>query len=173
MNLFIGIDVSSRQIEVVMLTSEKTVLFNLENLYYKVNKLATGTLENSSVFSVTMFDLITGELTIDELAQMPLKDLAELLNKKGNGKFSQPEKLAQTLQKAIHGSYRLDKVLADSVNIVLSIYANEIRNYQGLIKQLDKSIEKVVTILPESQILESIPESDKFTPQVSSLKSAK
>ncbi|MGA3413663.1 IS110 family transposase [Lactiplantibacillus pentosus] len=129
----------------------------LENLYYKVNKLATGALENSSVFSATMFDLITGELTIDELAQMPLKDLAELLNKKGHGKFAQPEKLAKALQKAIRGSYRLDKVLADSVDIVLSIYANEIRNYQGLIKQLDKSIEKVITILPESQILESIP----------------
>lgn len=27
MNLFIGIDVSSRQLEVVMLTSEKTILF--------------------------------------------------------------------------------------------------------------------------------------------------
>ncbi|MCC4372598.1 IS110 family transposase, partial [Lactobacillus reuteri] len=68
-----------------------------------------------------------------------------------------PEALAKTIQKAVRASYRLDKVIANSVDTVLSVYAEEIKAFQKMIKDLDKAIEKVVQVTDEEQILRSIP----------------
>ena len=71
----------------------------LENLYYKCNTLSKEL--DTSVFGATMLDLLSDALTLDEMAEMELEDLANLLQEKGRGRFSDPQKLAKTIKKAI------------------------------------------------------------------------
>lgn len=130
----------------------------IENLYYKLNKLVISDELNTSVFGSTMMSLLTEDMTTDDLINIPLNDLATYLDKHGHGRFADPQALAKTIQKAVRDSYRLDKVIADSVDTVLSVYAEEIKAFQKMIKDLDKSIERVVKVTEkEEEILRSIP----------------
>ncbi len=127
----------------------------LENLYYKCNTLTRDA--ETSVFGATMMDLLTESLSFGEIAEMEIEDLAALLQQKGRGRFSDPDKLARTISKAIRDSYRLGKVLEGSVDIVLATYAMMIKTLKQQIKVLDKAIEKLLHIIPESRCLLSIP----------------
>lgn len=127
----------------------------LENLYYKCNTLTKEV--DTSVFGSTMMDLLTDSLSLDQIADMSLENLAALLQEKGRGRFSNPEKLAKSLAKAIRDSYRLGKVMQDSVDVVLASYAMMIKTIKTQIKTLDKSIQNLIVTLPESQSLLSIP----------------
>ncbi|CZE07193.1 transposase%2C IS116/IS110/IS902 family protein [Streptococcus pneumoniae] len=104
-----------------------------------------------------MMTLMTDEMTLDELANMPLQELDDWLQKLGKGHFKDSEKLAQTIQAAIRGSYRLSKLQQDSVNVILGLLAREIRNLEKMIKEIDKAIEDMVETIPEYQCLTSIP----------------
>ncbi|PWT46047.1 IS110 family transposase, partial [Limosilactobacillus reuteri] len=131
----------------------------IENLYYKLNKLVISDELNTytSIFGSTMMQLLTEDLTTDDLLTISINDLTDYLAKHGRGRFADPEALAKTIQKAVRSSYRLDKVVANSVDAVLSVYAEEIKAFQKMIKDLDKSIEKVVKVTDDEQILRSIP----------------
>lgn len=104
-----------------------------------------------------MMQLLTEDLTTDDLLNISINDLTDYLAEHGRGRFADPEALAKTIQKAVWSSYRLDKVVANSVDAVLSVYAEEIKAFQKMIKDLDKSIEKVVKVTDDEQILRSIP----------------
>jgi transposase len=127
----------------------------LENLYYKCNTLTKEV--DTSVFGSTMMDLLTDSLSLDQIADMSLEDLAALLQHKGRGRFSNPDRLAKSLAKAIRDSYRLGKVMQDSVDVVLASYAMMIKTIKSQIKTLDQSIQNLIVTLPESQSLLSIP----------------
>ena len=127
----------------------------LENLYYKCNTLPRDT--ETSVFGATMMDLLTDSLSLDEIAEMEIDQLAEILQQKGRGRFSDPEKLAKAINKAVRDSYRLGKVLQGSVDVVLATYSMMIKTIKEQIKELDKAIEKLLEAIPESQCLMSIP----------------
>lgn len=127
----------------------------LENLYYKCNTLTKEL--DTSVFGATMMELLTDSLSLGEIANMPLEDLAFLLQEKGRGRFSNPTKLAKSLSKAIRDSYRLGKVMQDSVDIVLASYANMIQATKKQIKIIDKSIQTLIITLPDAKSLLSIP----------------
>lgn len=127
----------------------------LENLYYKCNTLPRDT--ETSVFGATMMDLLTDSLSLDEIAEMEIDQLAEILQQKGRGRFSDPEKLAKAINKAVRDSYRLGKVLQGSVDVVLATYSMMIKTIKEQIKELDKAIEKLLVTIPESQCLMSIP----------------
>ncbi|MQB63905.1 IS110 family transposase [Lactobacillus reuteri] len=129
----------------------------IENLYYKLNKLVISDELNTSIFGSTMMQLLTEDLTTDDLLNISINDLTDYLAEYGRGRFADPEALAKTIQKAVRSSYRLDKVVANSVDAVLSVYAAEIKTFQKMIKDLDKSIEKVVKVTDDEQILRSIP----------------
>lgn len=129
----------------------------IENLYYKLNKLVISDELNTSIFGSTMMQLLTEDLTTDDLLNISSNDLTDYLAEHGRGRFADPEALAKTIQKAVRSSYRLDKVVANSVDAVLSVYAEEIKAFQKMIKDLDKSIEKVVKVTDDEQILHSIP----------------
>lgn len=129
----------------------------IENLYYKLNKLVISDELNTSIFGSTMMQLLTEDLTTDDLLNISINDLTDYLAEHGRGRFADPEALAKTIQKAVWSSYRLDKVVANSVDAVLSVYAEEIKVFQKMIKDLDKSIEKVVKVTDDEQILRSIP----------------
>lgn len=128
----------------------------LENLYYKLNKLAIGDVE-TSVFGSTMLTLLTDNLSVDELAEMPLEELSQYLNEKGRGRFADPEQLAKSIQKAVRGSYRLSFLVQDSIDVILSVYVTEIRTFEKQIKVLEKAIRDLMNIIDESKILQSIP----------------
>ncbi|WP_050074241.1 IS110 family transposase, partial [Streptococcus pneumoniae] len=132
----------------------------IENIYYKCNTLTYQFKKeelSTNLWSSTMMTLMTDEMTLDELANMPLQELADWLQQMGKGHFKDSEKLAQTIQAAIRGSYRLSKLQQDSVNVILGLLAREIRNLEKMIKEIDKAIEDMVETIPEYQCLTSIP----------------
>lgn len=123
----------------------------LENLYYKCNTLTKEL--STSVFGSTMLELFTNNnITLDELAELPLEDFASHLQKAGKGRFTNTEQLAKSIQKAIRESYRLTPMVSESVDQILSMYAQLIRTLTKQIKALDKGIEQVVKTMPEAQL---------------------
>ncbi|WP_213818247.1 hypothetical protein [Garciella nitratireducens] len=85
-------------------------------------------------------DLITDSISFEEIADTSLEDLVATLQGKGCGRFCNPQKLAKSLFKAIRDSYRLGKVMRDSVDVILSSYARMIKTTKKQIKELDKAI---------------------------------
>ncbi|OTN83906.1 transposase [Enterococcus faecium] len=55
------------------------------------------------------------------LAPLPLEVFIDLLQEKGRGRFKNPEKIAQAIQRAIRSSYRLGSVTQESINAVLGV----------------------------------------------------
>lgn len=132
----------------------------IENLSYKCNTLKKELRDSegsTTVFSATVMDLLTEDLTLDDLAMMPLEQLSSFLQEKGRGRFKDPDKLAKTIQKAIRGSYRLGKLMDESIDIVLGILVREIRSLEKAIKEYDKAIQELIQVIPEYQCLTSIP----------------
>lgn len=101
----------------------------IENIYYKCNTLSKELKsEGGSVLSATLVTLMTGDYTMDQLAEMPLEEFADLIQKLGKYRFKNPEIIAKAISKAIRSSYRLGKVHQDSVDIVLGVLSKEIRS---------------------------------------------
>ena len=132
----------------------------IENLSYKLNTLKKELRDSNgstSVFSATLMDLITEDMTLDTMADMPLEDFAILLQEKGRGRFKNPDKLAKTIKKSIRDSYRLGKVMEGSIDIILGILVCEIRSLKEVIKDYDKAIEDLLQVIPEYQCLLNVP----------------
>jgi len=132
----------------------------IENLSYKCNTLKKELRDSegsTTVFSATIMDLLIEDLSLDDLAMMPLEQLSSFLQEKGHGRFKDPDALAKTIQKAIRGSYRLGKLMDESIDIVLGILVREIRSLEKAIKEYDKAIQELVQAIPEYQCLTSIP----------------
>lgn len=55
-------------------------------------------------------NLLTEDIILDEFSEMPLEEVAELLQKLGRGRFKNPEQLVKSIKKAVRSSYRLGKV---------------------------------------------------------------
>jgi transposase len=127
----------------------------IENLYYKCNTLTQNI--DTSVFGSTMMALLTEDMSLDDIVEMPIEDFTAFLNTKSKGRFSNTDTLAQSIKKAIRSSYRLGQVMADSVDQVLGTYAMLIRTHAQQIKVLEKSIQQVLETIPEAQSLLSIP----------------
>ncbi|MCZ3691921.1 IS110 family transposase, partial [Lactobacillus crispatus] len=103
----------------------------IEALYYRVNKLITVDKDkiNTPLFGATMMSIVTDSKTLDEIADMPTEDLISYLQVKGRGRFSDPDTLAKAIKKAVRGSYRLGKVMTDSIDAVLSVHYNMIQSF--------------------------------------------
>jgi len=108
----------------------------------------------SDPFGATSSAVLT-ELTTEELAQQSLADLAAYLQTQGHGHFSDPAALAATLQQAARDAYRLDKVLAEPLRIVLSTTMANIRALAAQLKTLDQTIAAELQAIP--QTLDSVP----------------
>lgn len=93
--------------------------------------------------------------TLDDIANMDLDELTAFIAEKGKNRSPNPEKIAEAVQTAARGSYRLPKTVNDSVNQVLSISVSSIRAMQAQIKALDKEIERQVENIPNT--LTSVP----------------
>jgi transposase len=95
------------------------------------------------------------EFTTDELAQHSLDDLATYLQQHGRGRFTDPAALAATLQRAARDSYRLDKVLAEPLRLVLATTLATVRTLQQQLKAIDKTIAQELATIP--QTLSTVP----------------
>lgn len=125
----------------------------LEKFYYKVNKLDISSLDNKvPVFNSSVFNSLTAEMTTDEIINTPTKELIDYLNNTGHGRFADDKTTANTIQNTVQDSYHLIKVTPDSLDMIVSVYAAEIRTYKNLIKTLDKEIIKMIAIFPEAKI---------------------
>ena len=96
-------------------------------------------------FGATGLALTTGELAPEQIATMPLEELAAVINGAARGHYADPEKVAEAVQKAARSAYRLPKAMADAVNVVLATHVTVIRALEGQIKVLDKQIAQLVT----------------------------
>ncbi|WP_051006670.1 IS110 family transposase, partial [Nitrolancea hollandica] len=95
------------------------------------------------------------DFTTESLAQADLAELADYLRVRGRGRFAGPAAIAATLQRAARDSYRLDKVLAESLTLVLGTTMATIRTLQAQLKAVDRTIAQELRALP--QRLDSVP----------------
>src|SRR5699024_408530 len=125
----------------------------LQYLSYKCNTFTEDV--ESSVFGKAMMDLFQEYYSLEELAQISLEDLADYLREKGKNRFPDAKLVAKYIQKAARTSYRLDKVVEDSIDTILGTSITLIRTFEKQIKELDKSIERIMKAVP--QTLQTIP----------------
>ena len=102
-----------------------------------------------------MTELFSEKFSLEELAQLPLEDLAAYLREKGRNRFPDVEGVANSIQTAVRASYRLDRVVENSVDVLLATSIEIIRSYQKQIKELDKSFTRIMKGL--TQTVETIP----------------
>lgn len=103
----------------------------------------------SDTFGTTSLAIIQ-ELEPEQIATMPLEELIDFLQDKGKNHFANPEETAAYLKKLARSSYRLDKTMADPVNLSLSITLSVIQHMESQIKKLDKEIAKLMRDIPQT-----------------------
>lgn len=141
----------SRYQLIKMMTKEKQHF--LQHVSFKCNTFSQEV--DSSVFGNAMMELFLEKFSLEELAHMPLEELAAFLQENGKNRFGDPECVAASIQKAVRSSYRLDKVVEDSMDVILGTSIEVIRTFQKQVKEIDKAIKKIMAGL--TQTLESIP----------------
>ncbi|MDA3128669.1 IS110 family transposase [Aliibacillus thermotolerans] len=125
----------------------------LQHLSFKCNTFSQEV--DSSVFGHAMMELFLEKFSLEELAQLPLEELAEFLQVHGKNRFPNPEAVAASIQRAVRSSYRLDKVVEDSLDVLLGTSIEVIRSLQRQVKEIDKTIKRIMAGL--TQTVESIP----------------
>ena len=131
----------------------------LQNLFYKCNAFLSEV--ESSVFGHAILEMLSEKYSLDEIANMQVADLADYLKDKGRNRFPDPEHVANCIQKAARASYRLSKVMEDSIDLVLGTSIQAIRSIQGQLKDLDKAIERILDGISGAKCLRSIPGIDR------------
>lgn len=135
------------------LTREKQ--YFLQNLFYKCNAFRSEV--DSSVFGHAIMEMLSEKYSLDEMANMDVADLADYLKEKGKNRFPDPEHVALCIQKAARASYRLSKVVENSIDIVLGTSIQSIRSIQAQLKELDKAIARILEGISDAKCLRSIP----------------
>jgi hypothetical protein len=140
------------------LTHELTMakLYCLNWVYLKASEYTlAGTAAFDKPFSPTSVKLLSEFATLDELAAMPLEDLAAWLNQHGRGSFADVERTAQKLHTITRDSYQLPSPLAESVDLAVRLNLQHIAQLERLRKQLDCAISEQLVTYPTT--LTSIP----------------
>ena len=142
------------------ITREKNYVLN--NVFLKFSEFALLDGEQSPLknkFGATAEAVLTEFKTTEDIASAPLEELAEFVTATGRGKFSDPNQVAELLQKAARDSYRLDKSLYEPITASIACSFNCIRAFEREQKALDKAIAQTVSGLNPTvyQILMSIP----------------
>jgi transposase len=125
-------------------------------IYLKASDYTRKPMPFSDVFGTTSRHILSEYATIDELASMPLDDLAEELNRVGRHRFKDATDNAQRLQRAAAQSYPLASCLVEPVNAILDSLLAHIRFLEGLLENLNLLIEAALTDVPGAPYLLSI-----------------
>ena len=129
------------------LAAEKQRMINI--IFKKYSSLAQDKVF-SDRFGASAMALYEEFESADTLAYMDLHDLTDFLVKKGKNRFKDPEAVANAIQKAAKGSYRLPKTVNDSINQTLSVSISLIRALEQQVKVLDKAIAAQMEIIPNT-----------------------
>jgi len=86
-----------------------------------------------------MLEMLYEKYSLDDIATIEVGDLADYLRDKGRNRFPDPENVARCIQKAARASYRLSKVVEDSIDLVLGPSIQAIRSIQTQLKDLQGS----------------------------------
>jgi hypothetical protein len=123
----------------------------LQTLFLKFSVMAQDSLFSNN-FGNTAMELVNEFDSVDQIAYTPLEELAQFLNQHGKSHFVDPQSLAEEIQKAARGSYRLPKTIQNSVNQVLAMQTQTIRFYTQQLKDYDKLIEAQMTGIPNTLV---------------------
>ena len=137
------------------LASEKNRF--LTNLFFKFSAFRQEK-PLSDTFGAASSALLVEFLTVDEIAQMSIENLAAFLMDKGKNHFVNPEDVAKAIQQAARNSYKLSKCMADPVNVVLSMTLENVRFFERQIATIDKAITReLAAFQSDATILLSVP----------------
>ena len=103
----------------------------------------------STPFGATSLAVIQ-ELEPEQIAAMPIEELANFLRDKGKNRFHNTEEIAAYLKKIARSTFRLDKAMADPVNLSLSSTLSILKHMEREVEKLDKEITKIVKTIPET-----------------------
>ncbi|MCR6544128.1 IS110 family transposase [Dehalobacterium formicoaceticum] len=103
----------------------------------------------SNMFGATCLAVLQ-ELEPEQIVSMSITELVDFLKEKGKNRFDNPEELALFLQKLARSSYRLDKAMADPVNLSLSVMLTVIQTMEKEVTKIDKEIGKIMKSVPET-----------------------
>ena len=132
------------------LTREKQRFANY--LFLKCSGLAQDKdIANSSATTIALMERFE---TVDELAYADLNELTAFIDEKGRN-FADPAAKAKAIQTAARNSYRLPVTVNNSVNQAMSVCIATMRALEKQIKVLDKQIEQIFAVLPNT--LTSVP----------------
>jgi len=109
----------------------------------------------SDLFGVTSRAVIQEFSSLDEIAAIPLSDLAAWIDVQGRHNFPDPEANARKLHQVARDSYVLPSALRAPVNLTLTLSLQTISFLERQIKRLDTAIAEQLAQVP--QTLESIP----------------
>lgn len=109
----------------------------------------------SDVFGVTSRSVLQEFASLEEVAAMPVADLAEWLDVHGKRRFADPLVNARNLQQVARDSYPLSPALQAPLNLLLGFSFQQITQLEGLLKRLDTAIAAALQACPNT--LTSIP----------------
>ncbi|HQL65149.1 MAG TPA: transposase, partial [bacterium] len=117
---------------------EKEKKTYLANLFLKF----PGWVQNRPIKTLGVSSIdITTELTLDEISEMPLEQLALIVSTTGKNHWPDPTVIASEIQKAAKESYRIRPALSSSVSFILASISRTLTALKQNLKQLDMAIE--------------------------------
>lgn len=108
----------------------------------------------SNVFGKASQAVLT-ELTVGEVANASLEDLARLILQNGNNRLVDPEAMAAQLKRAARNAFRLHPKMDDAVGVTLSMSLATIRFFENQLADIDKVIATELKAI--SQTLDTVP----------------
>jgi transposase len=111
----------------------------------------------SDVFGVTSRQVLTEYATLDELASIPVEELASILHEMSGHHLRDPLDNARKLNKVTAESFPLPDVLALPVHRILDLTLNHIRFLEGQIAEVEDWITEAVQLHPGIMKLATIP----------------
>ena len=101
----------------------------------------------SDVFGATSIDLLT-QFTAAELRDLSHDQLADIIARRGRGRFDDPDATARAVQQALRSSYPIESQLDEMVTFSLATIWDHIHFIQRLMKRLDKQIAHAIDPVP-------------------------
>jgi len=128
--------------------------FCLAHLYLKASAY-THLQPFGNTFGATSRTIIREYSSMEEIAALPLGDLAETIDRLGKRRFADPLQAAQTLQEVARQSYPLPELLQGPVNYILRQTLQQVTALEQLIRQTDAAIAEAMQAFPNT--LDTIP----------------
>jgi transposase len=98
---------------------------------------------------------VIGNLTPDEIANLPVEELVDLMLQHGNQRLKDVPEMVKALKRAARNSYRLNSKMQETVDITLAMSLETIRFFEKQQKKIDQAIAKEIKAIPHT--LETIP----------------